>query len=106
MSYLTMAQARAASPFPGRPSLVESQLRKSAASPSSANYDIFLSHARLDADVIAGIKAIMERGGRRVYVDWIEDPQLDRSHVTVATADVLRLRMQHSASLVFATSDN
>ena len=104
MSYLTIAQARAASPF--QASIVENRLRKAAASPASTNYDIFLSHSRLDADIIAGIKAILERGGKRVYVDWIDDPQLDRSRVTVATAKVLRQRMQHSASLVFATSDN
>lgn len=106
MSYLTIARARAASPFSGQPGLAEIRLRKSAASSASTEYDIFLSHSRLDADLIAGIKTILEQGGRRVYVDWIEDPQLDRSRVTVETAEVLRLRMQHSASLIFTTSDN
>lgn len=41
----------------------------------------------------------------RVYVDWIDDPQLGRDSVTPETADLLRVRMRYSTSLVFATSE-
>ena len=40
-----------------------------------------------------------------MYVDWIEDPSLDRENVTVATAELLRRRMRKCASLFFATSE-
>jgi hypothetical protein len=106
VTFLTEQRARAASPFPGRPNLVEGLLRKSTASPSTTNFDVFLSHSRLDADIIAGVKSLLEARGLSVYVDWIEDPQLDRSRVTPGTAKVLRVRMQHSKSLIFATSES
>jgi hypothetical protein len=69
-------------------------------------FDIFLSHCVADADVIAGVKALLEEQGHRVYVDWLVDKQLDRSRVTPETADILRRRMRSSDSLLFATSDS
>jgi hypothetical protein len=80
-------------------------MKRAAAAPLSAEYDIFLSHASLDAEVIAGVKIILEQEGRTVYVDWIEDIQLDRSRVTVATARRLRARMRKCKSLIFASSE-
>lgn len=80
--------------------------RDASASRSRATYNIFLSHASLDAEQILGVKRILERRGRTVYVDWIDDPQLDRSRVSASTADLLRRRMRASASFVFATSEN
>ena len=41
-----------------------------------------------------------------VYVDWIDDPQLDRAKVTVKTAALLRERMKACSSLVYAHSAN
>ena len=79
-------------------------MRKAAAAPPSAEYDIFLSHWFLDADVIAGVKVILRREGLRVYVDWIEDAQLSRDHVTKETAELLRVRMRRCRSLVYASS--
>ena len=48
----------------------------------------------------------MEEQGHKVYVDWIDDAQLNRRHVTSKTADVLRRRMRASESMIFATSDS
>ncbi|QUP55481.1 hypothetical protein GO998_12570 [Ralstonia syzygii] len=42
--------------------------------------------------------------GYKVYVDWIHDRHLSRDSVTKETAHVLRLRMQSSKSLFFATT--
>ena len=42
-------------------------------------FDVFLSHARVDEDVVYGAKRELERYGFSVYVDWIVDTQLDRS---------------------------
>ena len=72
--------------------------------PPGGKYDIFLSHCSKDAELIHGAKLLLEQGGRRVYVDWIDDPQLSRDHVTAATARLLRDRMRSSRSLIFVTS--
>jgi hypothetical protein len=69
-------------------------------------YDIFLSHSVLDANEIYVLKKMIENMGFSVYVDWIEDPYLDRSKVTPATANILRQRMNRCKSLLFATSSN
>jgi hypothetical protein len=69
-------------------------------------FDVFLSHCLKDAEVVAGVKVLLEEQGHKVYVDWIVDRQLDREKVTPETANVLRRRMQASQSLLFATSDN
>lgn len=69
-----------------------------------SRFDIFLCHAKLDAEVVLGIKATLEDAGQIVYVDWIDDPQLDRSHITSQTANVLRGRMRQSESLFYAHS--
>lgn len=69
-------------------------------------YDIFLSHSSLDAPLILGVKATLEDLGYSVYVDWVNDPQLDRSKVNRATAQLLRDRMSVSNSLFYVTTDN
>src|SRR2546421_12943190 len=103
MAFLTESRARSAAPYQTR-SYAEAELRKSAATPLSTTFDVFLSHSFLDAQIILGVKELLEAEGLRVYVDWIEDAQLDRSRVTAKTADLLRNRMRHSESLIFATS--
>lgn len=107
MAILTEREAREAATNYGV------NIRKSAdsilreeASTSRTSFDIFLSHSRLDSDVILGTKVILERTGQSVYVDWIDDPQLDRSRVTSATAAKLRIRMRQSRSLFYAHSMN
>lgn len=67
-------------------------------------FDIFLSHAFEDAILIKALRDELVEQGYSVYVDWIEDVQLDRNHVTKETAAVLRERMRHCRSLLFATS--
>jgi hypothetical protein len=82
-------------------------LREATESFSEAKaYDIFLSHSIKDEELILGIKAILEDLKYTVYVDWIEDPQLDRSKVTPATASKLRGRMNSSKSLLYVTTEN
>ena len=71
-----------------------------------SSFDIFLSHSTADAEVILGVKGVLEDYGKTVYVDWLEDPQLDRSRVTPATAEVIRGRMHQCKSLVYVHSVN
>lgn len=77
----------------------ESILRESARFTRSS-YDVFLSHSKMDANLVLGAKRILELKGYTVYIDWIDDPQLDRSKVNRKTADTLRSRMR-SCNLLF-----
>lgn len=82
------------------------EMRKAASAPESQQFDVFICHSSNDAKVIHGLMLRLQSLGLRVYVDWVVDPQLDRSRVTPATADHLRMRMRNSASLLYADSEN
>lgn len=69
-------------------------------------FDIFLSHSINDAELILGVKALLERQGFKVYVDWVDDPQLNRQTVSKETAQLLRQRMRQSKSLIYVATDN
>jgi hypothetical protein len=108
MAYIRMDEARAV----GRAGV---PLQKSArgilteqarAFDAALSYDVFLSHSFDDAEAIYGVKRMIEALHLTVYVDWIDDPKLDRGKVTVQTAKVLRERMKACSSLVFAHSAN
>jgi len=73
---------------------------------TSFKFDIFLSHAYLDANLVAGLKKDIEDMGFTVYVDWIQDSHLDTTRVNKATAEHLRARMEQCKSLLFATSES
>ncbi|OBZ09504.1 hypothetical protein A7975_23755 [Bacillus sp. FJAT-26390] len=65
-----------------------------------------MSHAYNDSEVILGLCYFIEGLGYSVYLDWKDDPQLNRSKVTPQTANTLRIRMKQSKCLLFATSEN
>lgn len=71
-----------------------------------SRFDIFLSHAVRDAEMVLGLKDILEATGRTVYIDWVDDPALDRSQVSGKTAEVLRKRMRESKSLLYLHTQN
>jgi hypothetical protein len=112
MAYLTTQDARDAFARSqrGRPirKSASQVLNESAAvsPPPNTVFDVFLSHCLKDAELVAGAKAYLEENGLSVYVDWIVDPQMDRTRVTPETANTLRRRMRASQSMIFATSDN
>ena len=49
------------------------------------DYDIFLSHSSLDKKLVLTLVSLFNEAGYSVYVDWIEDIQLDRSNVNNST---------------------
>jgi hypothetical protein len=74
---------------------------------SIQSFEIFLSHSYADKDIIKGVYLHLTKDLKHtVYVDWIEDKELDRSMVNAATAEQLRQRMQRCKSLLFATTEN
>lgn len=44
---------------------------------SKQDYDIFISHSYLDKQSILKVKKIFEDSGYSVYIDWIEDSDVD-----------------------------
>ena len=84
---------------------VGSLINEKRAVASTQTFDIFLSHSSEDAILIKALRDELVELGFSTYVDWIDDPQMDRSHVTKTTAETLRLRMGQCACLLFATSD-
>ncbi|HRI13680.1 MAG TPA: toll-Interleukin receptor [Verrucomicrobiota bacterium] len=84
-------------------SLLTDQMTKQA---SVSQHDIFLSHAFDDKELILGVVLTLEDLGYTVYLDWRDDPSLDRKNVTVATAEKLRTRMKASKCLFYATTEN
>jgi len=69
-------------------------------------FDIFLSHSSSDAELVIGLKLTLEDLGFSVYVDWIDDPKLNRKEVTKQTAATLKQRMKQCKSLLYAFSEN
>jgi hypothetical protein len=103
MTYVTLGEARSVGERRfGTIAEARSQLRKYAQAPATQRYDIFLSHAKEDATVIAGVKAILEADGVSVYVYW-EDGDVSVP-VTKERAEHLRGRMNHCAALLYASS--
>lgn len=70
------------------------------------SYDVFLSHSSLDHDLILELVDLFNKSGYSVYVDWIEDRELDRSKVSKDTAALLRRRMDKSRSLAYISTKN
>lgn len=73
---------------------------------ATKTWDIFLSHSTLDSVLVEGMKLRLEDLGYSVYIDWIEDPELDRSRVTKSNVRTLKRRMNSCNSLFYAYSVN
>jgi hypothetical protein len=73
---------------------------------TSEQYHIFLSHSSKDAEIILGVLKKLNDMGYRVYVDWVNDPLLDRGNVTKSTAEILKSRMNESRCLLYATTEH
>jgi hypothetical protein len=76
IKYFTKSEARAAAKTAtvvksARQIIMESHRAAS----DSDKFDVFLSHAKVDADLVLGVKKILEREGKSVYVDWENDAQ-------------------------------
>lgn len=72
---------------------------------SDERFDVFLSHSMLDQDLVVGVAMLLKEQGHSVYIDWVEDAELDREHVDKKTAERLRQRMRNCSSLVYIATD-
>lgn len=110
MPYLTkslvqaLARSRVAT---SRVAFASTVLKEQARASSTHHpYDIFLSHAHEDADIVLGVLEALTILGYSVYVDWVVDQHLDRSKVTPEHADLLRKRLKQSRFLLYTTTAN
>lgn len=69
-------------------------------------YDIFISHSSKDKELVLMLKQWFIECGYIVYVDWLDDLELDRSKVTARTAKKLKRRMNESKGLTCVISTN
>ena len=69
-------------------------------------YDLFVSHSYLDKSLILSLVELFNEAGHSVYVDWINDPNIDRSKVNRQTAELLRTRMDECKGLAYIATSN
>jgi len=69
-------------------------------------FDVFLSHSIVDETLVLGIVEYLRQANLTAYVDWLVDPQLDRSKVNAASADILRKRMRQCDMMFYLWSKN
>jgi hypothetical protein len=77
------------------------------ARPDKPRYDIFLSQAFKDEELVLGIHTILtEDLGLTVFCDWIEAGHSDHAGTTPADAAYIRDKMLASTGLVFIDSEH
>ena len=87
---------------------LESFSRRNERLGDSRNFDIFLSHSahsdKAKMESIKLAKQLENRTSETVYIDWRDDPELDRSNVTSSNAKVIRNRILGSRRLIYAVT--
>jgi hypothetical protein len=68
---------------------------------AATSFDIFLSHSVMDREIVLGAKVLIEEKGLTVYIDWIDDPALDRSSISRQSAERIRGRMRQCAQMAY-----
>lgn len=69
-------------------------------------FDVFLSHSLLDQNEVLNLIQLFNQCNYSVYVDWIYDPQFNRSDVSKETAEIIRTRMNQSKGLSYLATSN
>lgn len=107
MAFFTKDEARSAAKRAMKSrSLGEMKSESMESNKRVSRFDVFLSHSISDAELVLGVKVLLEDMGKKVYVDWVDDPELDRSKVNKHTAERLRGRMNQCDSLLYIATEN
>ncbi|MCF5167560.1 TIR domain-containing protein [Pseudomonas congelans] len=107
MAFFTKSEARAAAKRAMKNRGLGDMITESMESSKRATrFDIFLSHSINDAELVLGTKVLLEDMGKTVYVDWVDDPELDRSQVNKHTAERLRARMKQCDTLLYIATEH
>ena len=70
------------------------------------SYDLFISHSSLDKKLILTLIDLFNNAGYSVYVDWIDDKNLDRNNVSPKTANVIKNRISNCRGLSYIATRN
>ena len=73
---------------------------------AAEQYDLFISHSFKDKDLVVGLKHLFKKAGYKVYIDWIDDAQLDRNRVNEYTASTIKNRMKSCKALTYVSTEN
>ena len=86
--------------------ILKAQINEARGSRDWTTFDIFLSYNIKDKNVIEGIYLFLTKMGKKVYLDFIVDPQLSRENASLSTAQLIRRRLKNSRQLIYAMSCN
>lgn len=75
-------------------------LRDLAGAPKT-QYDIFVCHSTGDADLLLGIRGVLEDLGYTPYIDWDEEAEPGPAAVTPETTERRRAQLQTAHSLLY-----
>lgn len=106
MALFSINEMRLEAESVGSASMIIAMEEQAAQLRRNVKFDIFLSHSFSDKVLVKGVWVRMRKMGYSVYVDWINDPGLDRANVNSATAELLRNRMSQCSALFYAVSGN
>lgn len=73
---------------------------------TATTYDLFISHSFRDRDIVIGLSHLFTSAGYKVYIDWIDDGNLDRKNVTQETASLIKRRINCSLGLSYISTSN
>lgn len=73
---------------------------------SYEEYDLFISHSFSDKNLVTGLEYLFDKAGYKVYIDWIDDPNLDRNNVTKQTAEIIKNRLKNCKALAYISTEN
>lgn len=85
---------------------IKSKLNEARSASTYTTFDIFLSYNIKDKAVVEGIYLFLTKMGKKVYLDFIVDPQLSRENASKETATIIRNRLSRSKQLIYAISCN
>lgn len=99
---LTEDRIREAAKFAKNTRIDESMLTFS----ENKNYDLFISHSFKDKDLVIGLHQLFVETGYNVYIDWIEDANLNRTNVDEKTASIIKNRVKSCKALAYVSTAN
>lgn len=73
---------------------------------TAENYDLFISHSFKDKNLVTGLYHLFSKAGYKVYIDWIDDSNLDRKSVTPDTAAIIKRRIKSSKGAAYIATAN
>ena len=73
---------------------------------AAQTYDLFISHSFKDKDLVIGLYHLFSAAGYKVYIDLVDDSNLERKCVTPSTAEIIRKRIEKSKGASYIATAN